>query len=145
MRDDPPHELVDVRPAQVVVDEPLPQRLELQRAELRRRRPAVQLAQRPDHPHDAVILAGLGRPVVALGVPDVVGGQLDDGQIVLRRAERRRPARRQQLGDQPIVLALAGLRAVRAEVVIAAVERDDGLPGRPVLPVLGQRLNETSA
>ena len=84
---------------------------------------------RPNHSQDADVLARLGRAVVPLGVASVVGRQLDDRQIVLRRAERRRPARRQILGDEPIVLALAGLGAVRAEVVIAAVERDDGLPG----------------
>ena len=41
-------------------------------------------------------------------------------------------ARGRPFGDQSIILGLAGLRLPRAKVVVLAVQRDDGAPGRLV-------------
>ncbi len=47
------------------------------------------------------------------------------------------------LGDQPIVLAATCPRAVRAEVKVLAVDRNDGLVRRPMFSIFWRRVRKT--
>lgn len=61
---------------------------------------------------------------------------------LLGGAEGRGASAGEILRNQAVVLALAGFGAMWAEVVIATVERNEGLPRSLVLAVLGQRVAE---
>jgi hypothetical protein len=84
-------------------------------------------------PRAAAILA-----IVGGGEAKIPGAEFNDGdRVAARRVET--PIALKPLGNQPIVLGLAGLRAVRTQIVLNSVERDDGLPAGLVLAVLRKR------
>ena len=61
--------------------------------------------------------------------------------MIVAAACARRPACGQPLADQPIVFESGWPSFLRAKVMIAAVDRDDGLTGALCLRYLGKRLH----
>ena len=76
--------------------------------------------------------------IVRLGVLPEFRDQHGDGQLVGRRGQL--PAGRDPFGDEPVVFALAGSAAVRAEEKVLAVQDDAGLARLPVLAVFGEAI-----
>ena len=115
-------------------------RLELDGRKLGGLRVAVELFEETKHRADARLLAGrfATLDVVARGVSPVAGDGFDHREPV-GLADERLAAAHQPFADQPIVVDLAGPGAVGAEIVVAAVERDDGLAGRAMSAILRDR------
>jgi hypothetical protein len=84
-------------------------------------------------PRAAAILA-----IVVGGEAKIPGAKFDDGDRVAAR-RLKAPIALKPFGNQPIVLGLAGLRAMRPQIMLNYVERDDGLPAGLVLAVLRKR------
>ena len=72
----------------------------------------------------------------------IASKQFGDRQVGIEFNGGQLSATGQPFTDQSIVFDLAGLRAVRAEVAITAIESDDGLTGSTMFPVLGNRILE---
>src|SRR5262249_34048360 len=70
--------------------------------------------------------------VMLFGVLPVGGEELDDGWAGGALAGPRGPPDGQPLGEEGLVPGLAHGRAELAQVMVPAVQRDDGLAGGPV-------------
>src|SRR4051794_30579477 len=112
-------------------------------AELARRMPAIEFAKGAERVPHVGILATLAVSVVRLGVLQIGDNQLNDRRDVLEYAVGRGPAGRQPFADLLIVRNLTGFGAVRTDVVVAAVDRNDGLPGCAVLSIFRDGFCET--
>ena len=73
----------------------------------------------------------------------VAGTEFDDGQLGSIGRRDTRAALSQPFGDQTIELESASLGAMRAQIAILAGDRNYGLTGRAMLPVLGDSVRKT--
>lgn len=130
--------LIDQLSSQPFVDHLLADHLEGGGAKLGAGVPAVETSDRAEGKGD---VSDLRRgpavlPVVIVGKFQVGNHQLDNGQSRLVVAWLNLPAVLQPLGHEAVVFELAGLRAVRAEIVSLAFQIDDGLAAAAVLAIL---------
>jgi hypothetical protein len=127
---DPSCPLVALIPAQVGVDHGLTTDLQSQGAKFEGQSVTVNFFQRSDALADRVRFGSgcsIRSPVIPVAMPDVSDKQFVDRQIVGRGKDA---SVLQPLGDQAVVLRMAGRSAVYSEIKIASADCDDGLPGR---------------
>jgi hypothetical protein len=135
---DPAHAAVYEATGVVLADHLFADGLRSQRAELDNERVPVQFRQWPNGRPDAIhfggglaVLAIVRLRVLQIGQAQLVEREVGRGPCGSKLATAGNPFR-----NETVVLALAGLRAVHAEVDVPAAEVNDGLAAG-VLAVLG--------
>src|SRR5262249_5241792 len=128
------HLCVDVGPGPPPLDHALPAGFQSTGAELVGFGVSVQGLQDAEHVLE-VGPAALVPAVVFHGPTPVGDGQFVDGESVVGGGASETTAVAQPLGDEPVVLGVAFLRAVNAKIVVLAVDPDDGLTAALVVTV----------
>ena len=134
---DHPHAFVDRLASQVIGDQGLADRLEGPHPKIGDFGIAVEGDEGADGDHDIWITPPLTFAIVPAGEFEVVGDQFADRQPRLGLSIGGGATGGEPLGQETIVFAVAGLGAVRAEVMAASVQFDEGLAGGFVLAVGG--------
>jgi hypothetical protein len=117
---------------------------ERQRSEVFDERSPVQLLERLHCIPNAIEFAR-GRAVadeVPFGEPQIGGKQFVDGHVDSERLGAVRATLGNPLGDNPVVFRPAQGSAVGTEVMVTAGKGNDGLTGRSMAAVLGQRMRQ---